>query len=356
MTEQQTSARIRDRVRGCLAAGAAGDALGYAVEFSGEDRIFARFGDGGIRAFAKDRLSGLALISDDSQMTMFTAEGILNAGSRPFRKAVADAYLDWLVTQEGSFEAFNRALLDGESRRSDSMLLREPALYANRAPGNTCLSALWAAREEGDPSDLDYIAHPRNHSKGCGGVMRVAPAAFLPGASEAKICMEAAQMAAVTHGNPLGWLPAAALALMVRGMAFTDLPLRRLAQRAMDTLRSEFGAFPQTEELCTLLSRALELAGQGGRDLANIHALGEGWVGDEALAIALYCAVRHEANLSACLIAAVNHRGDSDSTGAVAGNLLGARVGFAAMDDRWKKDLELLPQILELADRLSEKL
>ena len=87
-------------------------------------------------------------------------------------------------------------------------------------------------------------------------------------------------------------------------------------------------------------------------ELENEHRLGEGWVAEETLAIAIYCALRHPDDFSAGIIAAVNHRGDSDSTGAVTGNILGALLGYDAIDEKWKQDLELRGVILEMADDL----
>ena len=73
---------------------------------------------------------------------------------------------------------------------------------------------------------------------------------------------------------------------------------------------------------------------------------------EETLGIALYCALRHQDDFSAGVIAAVNHEGDSDSTGAVTGNILGALLGYQAIEEKWKKDLELSEVILEIADDL----
>ena len=73
---------------------------------------------------------------------------------------------------------------------------------------------------------------------------------------------------------------------------------------------------------------------------------------EETLAIALYCALRYEHDFSGGLIASVNHGGDSDSTGAVTGNILGAINGYDAIEDKWKTDLELSNVILEMADDL----
>ena len=72
--------RDRDKFRGCLVGGAAGDALGYAVEFMREKRIFSTYGEKGITEYELDE--GLARISDDTQMTLFTATGLLVGTTR----------------------------------------------------------------------------------------------------------------------------------------------------------------------------------------------------------------------------------------------------------------------------------
>ena len=103
-----------------------------------------------------------------------------------------------------------------------------------------------------------------------------------------------------------------------------------------------------------LMYQAIELSENTDTDLENIHRLGEGWVGDEALAIAVYCSLRHEHDFSSAIIAAVNHKGDSDSTGSIAGNIVGALVGYEAIDDKWKQRLELRDIILKVSDELSD--
>ncbi|MBQ3887568.1 MAG: ADP-ribosylglycohydrolase family protein, partial [Clostridia bacterium] len=58
-------------------------------------------------------------------------------------------------------------------------------------------------------------------------------------------------------------------------------------------------------------------------------------------------------DFSSAIIAAVNHKGDSDSTGSIAGNIVGALVGYEAIDDKWKQRLELGDIILKVSDELS---
>ncbi|MDO4651137.1 MAG: ADP-ribosylglycohydrolase family protein, partial [Eubacteriales bacterium] len=101
-----------------------------------------------------------------------------------------------------------------------------------------------------------------------------------------------------------------------------------------------------------LIDLAVELSENDADDLDNIHRLGEGWVAEETLAIAIYCSLKYYNDFSAAMIASVNHKGDSDSTGAVTGNIVGAIVGYAKIEDKWKKDLELHDVILEMAEDL----
>ena len=83
--------------------------------------------------------------------------------------------------------------------------------------------------------------------------------------------------------------------------------------------------------------------------------------GEEAWAIALYCAIRHIDSIEDAIISAVNHDGDSDSTGAVCGNIMGAVYGYEAIKrmrlfcpqgHELEQTLELSNIILTLADDL----
>ena len=106
------------------------------------------------------------------------------------------------------------------------------------------------------------------------------------------------------------------------------------------------------ERMAELAERAILLLDDGKTDLENIGHLGEGWVGEEALAISLYCALKHFDSFENAMIAAVNHGGDSDSTGAVTGNILGAAIGYEAIPQFYKEDLEMHDLILHMADDL----
>ena len=332
-----------DRFRGCLIGGAAGDALGYTVEFRREQEIFSKYGEKGITEYD---LQGdeRAEISDDTQMTLFTAAGLMAAGARGDRDGYAAhiyrSYLDWLRTQRQTKP------LPEEERYT--WLAGVPELYDQRAPGVTCQSAL----QSGRPGTIE---RPLNRSKGCGGVMRAAPVGlYFADRPEAETAARiGAAAAALTHGHILGWLPAAALAQTVWELCRGGNSVREAVTHSMETVKAMWSETEERDYFVAMVGLALDLAGRKPvTDLEAIHRLGEGWVGEEALAIAVFCAARYEDNFDRAITAAVNHKGDSDSTGAVAGNILGAKLGLAGIPAKYTERLELRDVILQVADDL----
>lgn len=339
------------KIRGCLVGGAVGDALGYPVEFLSYREIVNRFGKDGIWGYSIEDEHGRALFSDDTQMTLFTAVGLLDWGTKPLagvvtpRDSIYRSYLDWLSTQSS-----------GNAKPPHvSWLVDARALHERRAPGNTCLSALGSGR-------AGEMGNTLNSSKGCGGVMRVAPIGLF-GYGRENTVRWAAEAAALTHGHPLGYIPAGVFANIVRTCAFStagtqETPRDVLAKAVDECIGALPTWFPQqldrANEMAALLALARELAGNGMSDVANIKQLGEGWVGEEALAIAVYCCLRYPDSFDGAIIAAVNHDGDSDSTGSIAGNIMGALLGIGAIGERWTTSLELYELIIEVADALND--
>lgn len=346
--DKKSMKKSKDKFRGCLIGGAAGDALGYAVEFLTESSIFARYGKPGITDY---RLTnGLARISDDTQMTLFTANGLLYGTTRGCTRGImgtysgyiAGAYRDWYKTQIESYEHCSRKFIT-------SWLMNVPEMFAARAPGNTCLSAI----EEGC---CGSIQQPANNSKGCGGVMRVAPIGLYFGDSRMAplaIDLLGADAAALTHGHEMGYIPAAMLVHIVRLVAHNDEIT--LKEAVLDSKTAMEKLFPDARHLpafLKLIDRAVDLSESDVDDLTAIHALGQGWVGDEALAIAIYCALKYDDDFDKAMITSVNHKGDSDSTGAITGNILGAYLGLSRIPEKYTNNLELLDVITEIADDL----
>ncbi|MBQ1464942.1 MAG: ADP-ribosylglycohydrolase family protein [Ruminococcus sp.] len=334
-----------DKYRGCLVGGAAGDALGYAVEFLLESQIAKKYGETGITSF--DLRDSKGIISDDTQMTLFTAEGLIRAGRDADTDHIIDCirqmYICWYSTQHTSYQPTEKPF--------PSVLLDVPELHALRAPGNTCLTAIQQGAE-GTPEA------PINNSKGCGGVMRVAPVGLFFAGSDVSMRdsdLIAAKAAALTHGHELGYIPAAALAHIVRiGAENGGVSLKEAVLDSTKAMQDMFGKCKDIGCYTRLMDKAVSLADSSKKDLAAIHALGEGWVAEETLAIAVFCALRHEDSFPAALISSVNHNGDSDSTGAVTGNILGAFKGISAIPLQFQNDLELHGVITRMADALAD--
>ena len=208
----------------------------------------------------------------------------------------------------------------------------------------TCLGALGSGI-------CGTVAKPINRSKGCGGVMRVAPIAVychargIPCAEAARLAAEAA---AITHGHPLGYIPAAMLVYML-GRIFEGAPLRGALADAMAAVPPLLGESEYTEAALRLLEKAVELADDEVDDLDAIRVLGEGWVAEETMAIAVYCCLKHPQSFEDTLVAAVNHSGDSDSTGAVAGNIIGAYLGKEKIAQKFLSHLEMKDTVEALA-------
>jgi ADP-ribosylglycohydrolase len=334
MTEPSTS--YRSRVRGCLLGGAIGDALGGPVEFHSTAEILAEHPEG-VRTFV-DGGPGWppGTITDDTQMTMFTVEGLIRARVRRDRglDEVHHAYDRWLDTQ----------LLVGPPEHTDGRLATLPWLYARRAPGTTCLDALTAARRA-----RRYGVAAVNDSKGCGGVMRVAPVGLLPDVAVAWTFDAAFEIAGYTHGHPTGQVAAGALAVLVRRlMDGAELPA------ALDSVDELLADRPDSAETVAALALARRFAAMDDPGPGAIEILGGGWIAEEALAIAVCAALCHPGpdEVLDALALAVTHSGDSDSTGAICGNILGALHGETALPPALAFAVEGRSVLLELADDL----
>jgi ADP-ribosylglycohydrolase len=344
-----SDSQLRSHFRGCLLGGAVGDALGAPVEFLDLDEIVKAYGEQGIRDYVP-AYGKLGAITDDTQMTLFTAEAVLSAhvtavlqSQEPdFFRAAASSYGHWLMTQENS-----RLVSSGSAKAS--WLLQQKKLFSRRAPGTTCLSALQSGRGK--------VTRATNDSKGCGGVMRMAPVGMYfahslsrerqPDRLLPSIFATGNDLAAITHGHPSGRLSAGALALMVSlvlvGSSLTD---------AIHAAKEELRKHPSHNETLAAIEKAESLAKSHPRKRSALRELGKGFVAEEALAMGLYCALG-AGGFEDGVILAVNHSGDSDSTGSITGNLLGAAAGAEAIPDRLLAPLELRSTIEAIADDLA---
>lgn len=334
-----------ERALACVLGGAVGDAFGYEVEFDELPKIRQRFGDKGIGAPVVHH--GKYVVSDDTQMTLFTLEGMLRAEGKTGNSTdgcvagIWEAYLDWYRTQ-GHNE------IDGREK-SSGWLARQPEMRVRRAPGTTCLTALGSGK-------AGTMEKAINDSKGCGGVMRTAPLGFIEEASAEMAFRLGAEAAALTHSHPSGFLSAGVLTALVRllmeGRSLATDVETSSGRSALEESCRMLAEYPKHEETLSAIRRAQASAAKGLADHASaVESLGEGWVGEEALAIALY-AVLCGSSYVDCLRIATNHGGDSDSTASIAGQLWGAAHGLAGMPHGWISKIDVLLPALHLTGRM----
>jgi ADP-ribosylglycohydrolase len=339
-TEEHLAA---DRHCGCLIGLAVGDAFGAPVEFLRRDAILERFPPDGISDPVAWGGFPAGSYTDDTQMSIATARGVLdwraatgwNGAGGPGRGPALEPDLDAL-----SAAIWRRYLEWLESRD-----------WERRAPGDTCLSSLAAGRP-GSPDDQS-----RNGSKGCGGVMRVAPLGLvrLGGfAFDAGV-----RAAALTHGHVTSDLSSGFLALLVDSLV-AGSPLHE----AVSSARGHLAARPGCAETLAAVDAAVTLARDGGDVYAAVSRIGsadsegprgrgKGWVAEEALGIALLCALRFRGDFAAAVHAAANITGDSDSTASIAGAIVGAAHGLHVVPQLWAALVEDRELLLGLATELA---
>jgi ADP-ribosylglycohydrolase len=342
---------LKSRIHGCLLGGALGDSLGSAVEFDSIEAIRGRFGHAGVTDLSM--LDGGSHFSDDTQMTLYTVDGLVEALEWANDGVGADvnaclwlAYLRWLDTQgepvPSSAPVQPKRWIDGNE-----------VLRHRRAPGNACISGLAGG-------EMGTVYRPVNpNSKGCGTVMRSAPFGRIPHIGPDAVYKLSADAASLTHGHPSARQSAGSFSLLIHRLVAGD----SLQEAAAAVLAGARGLQDVAAELPERLEAAIRWA---AADILApeelVRELGEGWVAEEAFAVGLYAvlatAPRADAAASpgdhfrAAVTLAVNHSGDSDSTGSIAGNILGAFYGEEALPAEWLEALEAPEVIRGMADRL----
>jgi ADP-ribosyl-[dinitrogen reductase] hydrolase len=277
------SRRFIENFKACLLGGAIGDALGAPIEFISIDQIRSTFGHEGLTDYS-EAYGRIGAFTDDTQMTLFTAEGLILSkvrqeyqGDGGVISAVYHALLRWLYTQEINLQG-DLIQNHGTCSIVDGVLTGYKELFSLRAPGNSCLSALKSGR-------MGAIESPINDSKGCGGVMRIAPVGLAYNDAE-KAFQIGCGCAAITHGHPTGYLSSGTLAALI-SMIISGNSLTAAIDESIRILKNE----KNNRETLEAVINAVEMVEQSTPGPDVIENLGAGWVAEEALAISIYCAL-----------------------------------------------------------------
>jgi ADP-ribosylglycohydrolase len=289
---------------------ALGDALGAPVEFWELKGIWERYGPDGIQD-----LPSPALFTDDTQMTLAVAEALVAAGHQDLAAimaAISQNFVAWLHSPEN-----------------------------DRSPGGACL---YGARQL--EAGVPWWESGKPNSKGCGAAMRVAPIGYLYQHDLPKLRQVAAASALATHLHPAARLGAVAAAFLVK-LALDRLP----PEEMLPALELEtHGQVREFDQALTRLEEALEMTPP---DAALAH-IGEGWVAEEAVIMALYCFLKSPDDFLATIRRGANIKGDSDSIACIAGGLNGAYLGIQALPSEWVSRVEKSEYLADLARRLAD--
>jgi ADP-ribosylglycohydrolase len=289
---------------------ALGDALGAPTEFLRLPEIKQQYGRGGIQE-PPDSF----MYTDDTQMTVALTEGLLDAGLDADldtqMNAVGMRFVEWLNSQDN-----------------------------DRAPGSTCIAAV-----ERFEAGMGWRVSGIVNSKGCGSAMRVATIGHLYQHDETRLREVAQASGLITHGHPAAVAASIAAAYAVK-LALDGVNIAEYLPRIMafvDGISEEFDA---------AIYRVAHVGAWADEEAALDH-IGQGWVGEEAVALALYCVIRSPDDYVACVRRAANSNGDSDSVACIAGGISAARLGLEAIPVSWRERCENRDYLLDLATRMA---
>lgn len=342
----------KNRYIGCIIGGAIGDGMGYAVENLSDYEITEQFSEEGITEPYVNEEIGKQLISDDTQMALFTMDGLMWAYIRCSSRGIGSyegsgvwqSYARWYYTQTNIvLDDYIMHKHEHEPVALSSIgiktILEYEELYSNRTPSEESLIAL----ESGQMGTMEM---PFNSFKDPSCLSRVAPAGLFLHDEPSAAFAVAARLAAITHGNPTGYLAAGAYAYILAEI----LNGKDLDEAVRNSLL-ELKQYSYIDEVNDVLEYALHLSECQDDWKQCVSMIGEGRTAEEVLAMAVYCALKADSYEEAVRMAA-NCKGLSSSIGCVCGSIAGAMSGALKIPEAWQCNLELRQMMLTWIDKL----
>ncbi len=342
---------LKDRFIGCILGGAIGDGMGYAVE--GLDLLEREqyFPDGKITEPFFNEETGSLMISDDTQMVMFTMDGMMWAYIRCNSRGIGSyessgvwqSYARWYYTQTGII--LDDYILHKHEHEPVALstigiktILEYEELYSNRNPSEESLLSL-------ESLQMGTMEMPVSDFKDPSCLTRVAPAGLFLHDEPSTAFLVAARLAAITHGNPTGYLAAGTYAYIL-----AEVLNEKNLDEAVRNALLELKKYSYIDEVNDTLEYALHLSECDYGWEQCLELIGEGTSAEGVLAMGVYCALKAE-NYEEAAIWAANAKGLSSSAAFVAGSLAGAFLGDMSIPAEWKSRLELKEMMLSWIDK-----
>jgi ADP-ribosylglycohydrolase len=342
----------RSAYRGCLLGLSVGDAMGYTVDTKSWAEIREDYGPNGLLGY--DLVNGYAEVSSHTQIAAFTCNGLLLGMTRgqvygkmaPYVMYAGLAQQEWAIGQRRY----------DQPTRNHCWVFRIPELRRRHCTDTRMVETLNRGMN-GVRGKLGTMEAPINHRDTPASISAAVAAGLFADPnrmSQMEIDRLGAECVALTHGDPLAFLPGAVVAhLICRCLRDHTTPLRALVEEALAALDDQFGReYRQTAQVITCVKNALKLVDDFSVFPVDAMEKLKCDTGADILAGAIYAALIYERDFDSAMIVAANHSGRSAAVGTVAGAILGARCGEEALPDFYMEGLEIATTLMELADDL----
>lgn len=328
--------------RGCLLGLAVGDAMGIAIDENSWDEIQAAYGPNGLLGYDLQE-QDYAQISSHTQLAAFLCNGLLLSVTRG--KADRLRFCRLALQEWSRGQMFHRAQED-----SWCWVAKLPC-FRHRHCRDGRMEEILRVDAYGT------VDAPRNRNTAPGAIAGAATVGMFynPDRLEPhQVGVLAAELMALTHGDPITILSAVVLAYAITGiLQEPHMPLTRQFQQAIAVMDSQFrGKFSQTQTLSQRLMDAITLAqsGQGTpqecmESLACTDTAG-------CLAGAMFACLTGPEDFDRAIITAINHSGMSSAVGAITGAIMGAKLGEGALPEFYLESLECSEELGVLAEDL----
>lgn len=352
MRKNTSDMDLKNRFLGCIIGGAVADGMGYAVENLLPIEIEDRFPDGEVKEPYVDEETGKVLISDDTQMVIFTMDGLLWSYIRCTRSGIGtfensgvwQSYARWYYTQTNVI--LDEYIIHKHEHEPVALssigiktVLEYEELYSNRGPSEECLLAI-------ESGQMGTIEMPMNDFKDPGCLARVSPVGLFLHENPENAFVVAARNAAITHDHPTGYLAAGTYAYIL-----AEVLNGKNLDVAVRNALLELKKYSYIDEVNDSLEYALHLSECDYDWKYSVGLIGEGWDTEDILAIAVYCVLKGETYEEAVRMA-VNCGGLSSTIGCVCGSIAGAMAGIGAVSESWQHNLELHQMMVTWVDKL----
>ena len=336
----------RTGYRGCLLGMAVGDAMGYTVDKRSIQEIRRDYGPNGLLGY--DLANGYADVTSYTQIAAFGCNGLLIGVTRsrvlgkkaPLIKYIELSLREWAVFQSPY----------GRPSQGYSWLLRRTDMCRRHCMDTRMLDILTRPVTGTPEAPLNSFDHP-------GGITAALGVGLFFGSRPTppeKVERLGGEAVALIFGSPEAWLAGEALTHILCGLVKDpQAPLKPLVMEAGELLRQRYGhRFSQAFEVASALRNALTLAESPGvRPVDAMQNLSCATAG-QVLSGAIYACIASGEDFDRAMIIAGNHSGRSAAVGALAGAILGLRLGEEALPDFYIECLEPAQTLRELADDL----